>query len=53
MTTYNQQKLTNISKMMSNLNDYEDEMELKESKHQLNGIQTMDVQKFEKEKNNQ
>lgn len=50
MSTYNQQKLTNIMKMMYNLNDYEDKMELKESKHQLNRIQTMDVQSFEKEK---
>lgn len=53
MSTYNQQKLTNIMKMMYNLNDYEDKMELKESKHQLNRIQTMDVQSFEKEKKDQ
>ena len=52
MLNYNKQKLTNIMRMMGNLNNYENKLELEESKHQLNGIQTIDVQTFKNGKNN-
>lgn len=50
MENYNKNKLKNVQRMINNLDQYENTLEYEKSTNQLDEIQKIDLENFDKEK---